>query len=161
MFRRFEGEQRFKHIFNYKRDLGEGLKSLRIILRPLLKITGLLDGFLIFMRNTGQAVNFKFPEEAPVQRVTSCPKEYLDHLSYSDSDGVFPLPDSTPVLAGVSENLSEGDRAVIEQNCQLNEAALGEYRGFVKAQFERVFTEAGLVAQQIDALLNFYCDLYG
>ena len=112
LFRRYEGEQRFKHIFAYKRELGDGLKSLRIAQRPLLKIIEELDGFLMYMRNTGRAMNFKLPEEPPVKKDPSCPKSYIDHLTYVNSDDIFPLPDFTDVLAGVSDSLSDEDSTV-------------------------------------------------
>ena len=161
LFRRYEGEQRFKHIFAYKRDLGDGLKSLRIIQRPLLKVTEVLDGFLIFLRSTGEAANFNFPAEAPVRSDPSCPKEYVDQLAFDDTNGTFLLPDLTPVLTGVSAQLSEEDRNIILKNSQLNDVAIREYRDFVVSQFGGLFVEARHVSQKIDALLNFYCDLYG
>ena len=50
---------------------------------------------------------------------------------------------------------------VILKNWQLNDIALREYHAFVRTQYCDLFSEAGSVAQKIDSLLNFYCDLYG
>ena len=63
LFKAFEHKPKYKHIFEYKRDVGSVNRQLRIALRPfVLAISGSTD-LARHVRKMGEAAGYTFPQE--------------------------------------------------------------------------------------------------
>ena len=160
MFRKYENERRFRHVFTYKRELSEVVRMLRISQRLIFSMVFTLDNHVNAVRGMGLVAGVAFPAAPPDRVNPNVPKVMPDILAVESTAAVFPVPQLTSALAGVSEELSEQDRARIEANMTVIEDEVQEYRTVVVQQFMSLFSATATAANRLDDLMGFYCDLY-
>ena len=161
LFRKYENERRFRHVFTYKRELGEVLRMLRISQRLIFCMVFTLDNHVNAIRGLGLVAGVAFPAAAPDRLNPDVPKVMPNMLAVESIDDVLPMPQLTSALAGVSGELSVQDRAKIEANMAVIQDQVQEYRKEVVKQFMSLFDSTASAANKLDDYLGFYCDLYG
>ena len=65
MFRSYQSDSRFKHIFKYRKELGDALKMLRISQRVIFDTINTVDTAIPKIRSLGMAAGLSFPEVTP------------------------------------------------------------------------------------------------
>ena len=159
MFKTMESEPRFKYIFQYRKELGECLKNLRISQRPIFSMIDTIDSHIPVLRGLGVSAGICFPDVAPV-RDNAVPKKLPDTLASSDISKLFSLPAFSDLFAGVSSDISNDDKAMIEANLAVIMDEMQESNSSARNHYMSLYSAAANVANKVDDLLNFYCDVY-
>ena len=114
MFRKLESESRFKYVFQFRKDHGDCLKNLRISQRLIFGMVDIIDSHIPVVRGLGLSAGLTYPAVAPTRSNPAVPKVLEDSLAVAASDQLLPLPVFSDILAGVSEDLTELDKAKIK-----------------------------------------------
>ena len=161
MFRKMESEARFKYIFQFRKDLGDCLKNLRVSQRLVFCMVDTIDTHIPILRGLGMSAGLSYPAVAPSRTNAAVPKVLEDSLAVSDSSKLFPLPTFSDILAGVSGALTELDKAKIEANMVIIEDEMSTYADTVRQHYMGLYDAAAMTSNKLDDFLNFYCDVYG
>ena len=65
MFRSYQSDNRFRHIFKYRKELGDALKMLRISQRVIFDTINTVDSAIPKIRSLGSAAGLSFPDVTP------------------------------------------------------------------------------------------------
>ena len=159
MFRKMESEARFKYIFQFRKDMGECLKNLRVSQRIIFSMVDAVDTHIPVLRGLGMSAGLDFPTVAPARVNTAVPKVLENTLAIGDVSRLLPLPAFSDILAGV--NVPEPERAKVLANMVVIEDEMATYATTVRQHYMGLFETTGALSNKLDDFLNFYCDVYG
>ena len=159
LFKAFEHKAKYRHIFDYKRDVGSVNRQLRIALRPfVLAISGSTD-LARLVRRMGEAAGYTFPQ-VPAKVTMRGPTPVLDYLSPSDTSSFLPLPELMCPTEGV-EGLDPIKVSMIRSNADVNAMAMRGYQEQVAKLFNEFYTGVVHSSLTIDNSLQFSSELFG
>ena len=161
MFRKMESEKRFKFIFQFKKEMGDCLKNLRVSQRLVFCMIDTIDKHIPVLRGLAMSAGIGYPAMAPNRNNPRVPKVLQDTLAVGDVTKVLPLPVLTNIFAGVSTDISELDRAKIAANMTVMEDEMASYRANAVQHYMSLYEAAAGVSNTLDDFLNFYTDVYG
>jgi hypothetical protein len=161
LFRAYQSDQRFRYVFKYRKELGDALKSLRITQRVIFDVVNVVDGHIPKMRQLGVEAGLAFPDVAPPRENSKVPKQLLNSLAVASTEKLFPLPELSDILEGVSEDIPDDDLAQIKRNWVVLGDELSDYRKSCVDHFVKLFSSAAETANMIDDGFAFYTDMYG
>ena len=129
MFPSYQSDSRLKHIFKYRKELGDALKMLRISQRVIFDTINTVDTAIPKIRSLGIAAGLSFPEVTPSRANPKVPKQLMDSLSVLGRDAAFAKPQFTDIMDGVDKADIPADQlAQIERNWVVVEDEIKDYR---------------------------------
>ena len=162
MFRSYQSDNRFRHIFKYRKELGDALKMLRISQRVIFDTINTVDSAIPKIRSLGSAAGLSFPDVTPSRANPKVPKQLMDSLAVLGKDAAFAMPQFTDILEGVDKtNIPAEQLAQIERNWVVVEDEIKDYRQSMLEHYFLLFKMAAETANVIDDGFSFYVDLYG
>ena len=137
------------------------MKMLRISQRPIFSIISTVDTSLSKLRDLGEEAGIAFPSVAPSRDNSSVPKSLPNILAVEDLEDLLPLPSFSSIMTGVSADISDYDKCVVEANEMVIRDEAMEYRKDVLNHYMALFNTSASQFNAVDDWLAFYCDLYG
>ena len=127
MFRSYQSDSRFKHIFKYRKELGDALKMLRISQRVIFDTINTVDTAIPKIRSLGIAAGLSFPEVTPSRANPKVPKQLMDSLSVLGKDAAFAMPQFTDIMDGVDKADIPADQLAQISTVELSFLAYQEF----------------------------------
>ena len=126
LFKPYEHESRYQHIFKYKNQVLSVLRQLRISTRPLVLALSHATELARHVRKSGEKFGYTYPEVAPEVQLKG-PTPVLDYLSRGGEkvDGFLQLPHIMDPASGVT--LDNMAASLVKANHETNLTALQGY----------------------------------
>lgn len=159
LFKPFEHDSRFSHVFAFRNTLVKLMRELRICQRPLILAVTTLTDFSVGLRRVAKDMGFTFPP-APVERQVFGNNKTEDYLTYlvPGPEDIMPLPTIMDPRDGAE--LSEEASRVVHANHEINIKLIKEYRDASVKNWEGVYEVARTNVLKVEAELQFYMELY-
>ena len=82
LFKKYEKDPNFSHIYNFKNEVSKCHRDLRITVRILILVQAELDRILEDGRVAAKKMGFVFPDQPTEEERLFGPRPYQNHLSY-------------------------------------------------------------------------------
>ena len=122
--------------------------------RPLILLVDKTDAGIRGLKDVGISAGLEYPTEAPTCDLMG-PDPIKDHLAYSSSDSLLPLPEFANIFEGV-EIASQETRAKLEKNLDLMMKQVLNYRQKSVDAFLGVYGISADTLLHTDNLTNFH-----
>ena len=154
LLKKYKREKRFRHIFNYQKEMIDFLRNLRISQRPLFSLIERIFVDLSKVRSIGGKAGLVYPDVAPdkVSEVNVPKREVPDKLKYSDKEELLPRPDVQTFIQNNNLDLDTANNLI---------TLLEDYRKSVGSKFMELYKVCSDSLNASEDLLVFYTNLLG
>ena len=156
LFRPYEHDPKYAHIFSFKMRMLSVLKHLRIASQPFVLAIRSATDLARHTRATGESLGYGYPSEPP-EVLLRGPTKVLDYLTPT-SETFFPLPHVMDPLEGV-QGLDEVQRSMIVANHNINLTALQDYHTKVSTAVRTLYNGVSQSSLRLDNCLQFGSEL--
>ena len=162
MFKSYQAERRFSHVFKYRRELGDALKMLRISQRVIFDNVHSVDMLIPKIREHAEKVGVVFLDSQPARDNAKVPNQLPNSLSVESITDVFPLPQFSDIMEAVNQDdIPPAALAQLQRNIVVMQDEMNDYRKNCADKFYSFFATVAQAANDLDDGFAFYVDLYG
>ena len=152
LLKKFKRDRRFRHIFNYQKEMIDVLSNLRIAQRPIFALIERTAEDLDKVRSIGEDVDLTYNDVTPdkVSEVNVPKRQVPDKLKYEKFDKILPRPDIHAFVQANNLNMDTAN-AVIK--------LLEDYRTSVGKKFMDLYDVCSANLNATEDYLIFYTNL--